>query len=98
MSAYFRNHFWKWFEKYNKQYTQIYKRPKREAKFWSDELSAHLKAYCKGLEFVLFFNIEHRLTQLVITAGGNSRFFKKVETLVQKAPVIPGWQITALLQ
>jgi hypothetical protein len=96
MSSYFAKHFWKWLEKYNMEYTRLHKKPKREAKFWLDELGAHLKAYCKRLDFVLYQEHDKKLLQLVISASGDCRFFRRAELLVKKAPALPGWTFTAL--
>jgi hypothetical protein len=90
-----KRHFWEWFKRHNKEYLEVYKKPKKEATFWKHELNAHLRAYYKffGFSLALYDKAPARLT---ITANGRAEHFKKVEALVAIAPEIPGWNIRAL--
>jgi hypothetical protein len=95
MSKLPRRHFWEWFKRHHKEYPELNNRPAKEARYWLQELNAHLRAYFKFFGFTLA--VPHQgTTTLTITVHGNARHFKKVEAFVATAPEIPDWSIRAL--
>lgn len=91
-----KNHFWQWFLKNNKEYLSLSKKSKKEAKYWINELNAHLRAYYKFLEFTLSVDPNNQSGTLTITVDGKGIYFRRVDEIVAKAPSIPGWTIKAL--
>src|SRR5439155_12270019 len=68
---------------------------KKEAGYWLNELTAHLRAYFKFFGFSLSLHPKET-AGLTITVNGKAMHFKKVEAFVAMAPEIPGWRISAL--
>jgi hypothetical protein len=95
MSKLPRRHFWEWFKRHHKEYLELKNRPAKEARYWLQELNAHLRAYFKFFGFSLALPNQGTAT-LTITVHGNAMHFKKVEAFVATAPEIPGWSIRAL--
>lgn len=95
MSKLTKRHFWEWFKRNNKEYLDLENKNKKEAFYWVNELTAHLRAYFKFLKFNLALHDEQE-AKLTITVHGKAAHFKKVDALVAAAPVIPGWTIIAL--
>jgi hypothetical protein len=91
-----KSHFWEWFKKHNGEYLQLAKKSKKETKYWLNEMTAHLRAYYKFLEFSLSVDNENKSGTLIITVDGVGMYFKRVDALVVTAPSIPGWTIKAL--
>lgn len=90
-----KRHFWEWFKRHNKEYLELRSKTKKEATYWVRELSAHLRAYFKFLEFSMSWHDEGT-ARLTITVQGKARYFKKVDAFVATAPEIPGWSIRSL--
>jgi hypothetical protein len=90
-----KRHFWKWFERHNKEFLELGKKSNKEVTFWQQQLDAHLQAYDKFFEFrvVVYKSGSARLT---ISVNGMQAHFKKVDEFVATAPYIPGWTIRAL--
>ena len=88
--------FWKWFSENSSKYyflNQI-KDPSLKEKLLNN-LLAHLQEYNENL----FFEIGGKpngIQELIISAGGNKKYFDLVEKLVAKAPNISNWEIKAL--
>jgi hypothetical protein len=95
MSKLPKRHFWEWFNRHNKEYLELNKKPKKEAGYWLNELNAHLRAYYKFFGFSLALP-DKGVASLTITVNGKAMHFKKVDAFVATAPVIPGWSISAL--
>lgn len=91
-------HFWSWFQKTHAEYLALFsaKRSRAEQYYLMNELRVHLRAYCRLLSPDLTISEDFSKGEMVITAGGNWRAFKKAERFVAKAPVIPGWTFIAL--
>jgi hypothetical protein len=92
-----KSHFWTWFERNNLEFLQLHRKNKKEAKYWMSELSVHIRAYCKKLGYQVNYNPRKRTGQLIISAGGDGRYFHRADDLVAKAPEIPRWEIYSLL-
>jgi hypothetical protein len=90
-----KHHFWQWFRRHNQEYLALKNKPKKEAAYLLNELTAHLRAYFKFFGFSLEWHNE-RTARLTITVNGKAMHFKKAEDLVAKAPKISGWTIVAL--
>jgi len=95
MSKLSKRHFWEWFKRHHKEYLELNNRPAKEARYWLQELDAHLRAYFKFLGFTLAVPHEGTPT-LTITVYGKAKYFKKADAFVATAPEIPGWSIRAL--
>lgn len=95
MSKLSKRHFWEWFKRHQQEYLTLNKKPKKEIRYWLQEMNAHVRAYykCFGFSLVLPDNGTARLT---ITVKGNPKHFKKADAFVATAPAIPGWSIHAL--
>jgi hypothetical protein len=91
-----KNHFWEWFSKHNQEYFGLNKKSKKESKYWINELNTHLRAYYKFLAFTLSVDEENKKGTLTISVDGNEAYFRRVDEIVAKAPIIPGWEIKAL--
>jgi hypothetical protein len=90
-----KKHFWDWFSRHQQEYLDIKNKSKKEATYWMNELNAHLRSYFKCLVYAIEWKL-NQPARLIITVDGNPRHFKKAETLVAKAPKIPGWTFVAL--
>ena len=95
MSRLSKNHFWEWFKRNNKEYLELKKKTKKEADYWVNELTAHLRVYLRFFGFSVTLP-ENGAAQLTITVNGKAMYFEKAEVFVAKAPEIPGWTIKAL--
>lgn len=95
MSKLSKNHFWEWFKRNNKEYLELKKKTKKEADYWLNELTAHLRVYLRYFGFSVTLP-ENGIAQLTITVNGKVMYFEKAEAFVAKAPEIPGWTIKAL--
>jgi hypothetical protein len=91
-----KSHFWQWFTKHNSEYLQLAKKSKKETKYWLNEMTAHLRAYYKFLEFSLSVSEDRKSGTLIITVDGKGMYFRRVDALVAQAPSIPGWTVKAL--
>src|SRR5438105_2342558 len=92
-----KNQFWKWFQRNIEEYNSLDKKRVRELTYWCNELEVHLRAYCKNLTLEFRNDSPTGINQLIFSAGGNSRYFKNSDSLVAKAPVIPGWEFISLV-
>lgn len=95
MSRLSKKHFWEWFRRNNKEYLELKKKSKKEADYWLNELTAHLRVYFRYFGFSVTLP-ENGTAQLTITVNGKARYFEKAEAFVAKAPEIPGWTVKAL--
>jgi hypothetical protein len=91
-----KQHFWEWFMRHHNEYLAFNNKPKKEIKYWVNELSAHLRAYYKFLQFSVQYRNADAIGVLTISVAGNARYFKYVDRLVALAPEIPHWIIQAL--
>jgi hypothetical protein len=91
-----KRHLWDWFSRHQHEYLTLYKRPKKEANYWLNELTTHLRAYFKFLGYTIEWDAKKHTGVLNVTVNGKSTHFKKVHDLVSRAPVIPAWTIQAL--
>jgi len=92
MSKLPKSHFWEWFKRNNKEYLELKDKSKKEAGYWMNELTAHLRVCFRYFGFSLTLP-DNGLAKLTITVNGRERYFEKVEAFVAKAPEIPGWTI-----
>lgn len=96
MSKLSKQHFWEWFKRHNEEYLQLYKKTKKEYKYWTNEMNAHLRAHGRYMNFSIQWEMGKNAAILTITSLGKSRFFERIEEFVAKAPQIPNWEIQAL--
>lgn len=91
--------FWSWFRDNNQKLLQLKTSSapqQREVLYW---LNKNLGYYCTELDCVIRFpNASNPIAELVITACGNPDYFLEVIDLVENAPYIPNWKITAFVK
>ncbi len=88
--------FWNYFQQNNFVFLLLKEIPKDELKTHFDKLLEILHQYNKDLELII--KNKKNGAELIITANGNPYLFKEVELLVNYAPVVERWKITAFLQ
>jgi hypothetical protein len=89
------NHFWEWFKKHHHEFLEPDTKSKDDIDYWTKELDTLLHKYHKSLNFIIEW--ENEMATLTISAGGNRKFFKQVDDLIDEAPEIPGWMYNALM-
>ncbi len=88
--------FWKWFEKNNQAYLFINEvDPEINAQL-QNKLKQKLHAYCENLWFEIGGHPNNE-QELIITAEGNTDYFGHVEVLINAAPTIPNWKVSAFI-
>lgn len=95
MGVSLKKHFWKWFQQNSEIFRCFNNIDKNEVNYWMEEIYVHLRAYCKNVYPCIWLPDDGTMAKLIISAGGNYKYFKRVEELVSKAPQIPGWEIVA---
>src|SRR6266700_1534411 len=86
--------FWQWFIDNEQRFRQVEKTSSEEALAFLDELIGQMKPFNPWLKALAGPYSKDKL-ELIITADGDIALFCKVEELVQAAPPVPGWVITA---
>jgi hypothetical protein len=91
--------FWNWFKANNASYIALNNTELTidEKEIRLDELLKRLHIYCNKLFFEIG-GIAGEKQELIITAEGNTNYFDDVEKLIEGAPQIENWTLTALLQ
>jgi hypothetical protein len=93
------NTFWNWFQDNNQTIKNILSETPKNQKhlfFW---LNKHLHYYCKEIDFIIAFPKKPTdKAKLIITANGNSEYFKQVVDLIDNAPRLRTWIFTAFIQ
>ena len=92
------DNFWDWFIKNKDDYAalNLIEDPKKRDKV-INALGTQLGKYCKHLAWEIG-NDPNGDQELIITAEGNTEYFDKVHEIVNNAPDIQGWKITAFKQ
>lgn len=88
--------FWKWFEKYEKEFYKVVKDNDDIESNFFDKVSVKLSGIVQGFFFLTGIG-EDKVASLVISTGGNVSNFALVEELVAAAPQISRWRFTALI-
>lgn len=87
--------FWNWFAEHSKHFHTIVKEQNDVAKLFVNPVMEQLNKIRSGY-YVLVGMVEDDLAELIITADGDVRVIPFIEKLVEEAPSINGWKITAL--
>jgi Family of unknown function (DUF695) len=87
--------FWVWFQKNEKKFFSVVKNNNRIEKYFLNKLSPKLNKLRDGFFFLTGMCSDHT-AELVLTADGNVKNIVFVEELVQAAPKMDRWKITAL--
>jgi Family of unknown function (DUF695) len=87
--------FWNWFIKYEKDFFHIVKERTNLQKGFFDKLSPKLDEIKSGFYYVTGM-YDDNTVELILTADGDIKNIAFVEELVNAAPAISGWRITAL--
>ena len=90
--------FWDWFSDHSQKISAVEDLSDMRLHKLLDPLSKHLNDYCDGLVFEIGYDKETKIFELVISADGNKALFPNVEHLVDAAPPINQWKITAFRQ
>lgn len=93
------DYFWTWFiDNHMKLKTLRTLKPK-DQKHYTFWLDWHLHFYAKGIDYLLVFPKRSKdKAQLIITANGNPQYFEKVEEIINTAPRMNDWTITAFIK
>ena len=87
--------FWNWFKANEVKYYFLDRiTDENEKEMILEDLLAHLHEYCDQLFFEVGGYPDEK-QDLIITAGGNSEFFDKVEDLVSQSPSLEHWNVIA---
>lgn len=86
--------FWTWFQENKESFYKVVKSHKNIEKDFFDKLSPKLAELKEGY-FFLTGMLNENTAELVLTADGNPKNIYFVEALVDAAPNIDGWKITA---
>jgi hypothetical protein len=87
--------FWEWFQSKEKEFYNILKSHDHVEERFFNPLSSKLNELRSGYWFLAGMLNDYR-AELVLTADGVVENIAFVETLVDDAPHLPGWKITAL--
>jgi hypothetical protein len=90
------NNFWNYFQQNNFVFLLLNEIPKEELKTHFNKLIEILHQYNKDLDLII--KNKTNGAEIIITANGNPYLFKEVQLLVNHAPAIERWKITAFLQ
>lgn len=86
--------FWIWFQKNEQEFHRVVKNDKNIEKNFFNKLSQKLNELKEGY-FYLTGMLDENTVELVLTADGNAKNIVFIEELVNSAPKIEGWKITA---
>ena len=89
-----KKHFWEWFRRHHTEFLTLKSKSRKDTAYWMNEMSAHLRAYYKFLEYSIVWTGPAAV--LTITVDGKAVHFPKVDSLVALAEEIPGWTFAAL--
>lgn len=89
------NDFWNWFQQNEKSFYQAVKENKAIEKEFFEKLSPKLGELREGYYFLAGM-MNDTTAELVLTADGMVKNIVFVEELVNAAPILDGWQFTAL--
>ena len=84
--------FWAWFRQHSKLFARLPLKGDKAVDHWMGELHTRLYAYSRHYLYIdLDWLTEDGTSRLIVSAGGRVNHFPKVEALVSRAPVMPGW-------
>jgi hypothetical protein len=90
-------HFWDWFLKCQESFLHLPLLPKARKLYLLDELQVHLTGCCCQYIYAeIFYDGDCTRATMIITANGDPKRFKRIERLINKAPLLKGWQFQAL--
>lgn len=84
--------FWIWFQSRSEY---IYSNLENDTDNIALEITEQLKTINEDLEFEIPFEYDNGLRELIISADGLIELFDLVIKLIENAPVIPNWKLTA---
>ncbi len=88
--------FWNWFASHSAAYLFLKDVDNTVKSRLLQDLKQHLHAYCNKLCFEIGGDPESD-QELIITADGNTEYFRYAETLIAEAPELEGWDFIALI-
>lgn len=93
------NTFWNWFQDNNQTIKNLINETPKNQKHISFWMNKNLGYYCKEIDFMIVFPINRSTkSELIITANGNTEYFKQVVDLIDNAPQLRNWKFTAFIQ
>ena len=90
--------FWDWFIEHRDTFYDLQALPKSDQAYYFHELSDRLEAIGPTLSCVIKFAKSDGLAELTVTTNGHPEGVILVKNLVNLAPNIPQWTITAFIQ
>jgi len=95
-----KNHyFWTWFLENEQDFRMLRLLSPEKQKNATHWLQWHLHFYSPGIDYILIYhNKAGTSVEMIITANGDPDYFDQVEKLVQDAPAVPYWKVTAFVQ
>jgi len=86
-----QRNFWSWFARNEQRFRNVEVEEKEQL---LDELLEALHTYCPHLWFEIG-RANDGISELIISAEGNTEYFSAVRTLIANAPSIDGWRFIA---
>ncbi len=88
--------FWDWFMEHCKPYLFLNEMEESDKSARLGDLLTHLQEYCAHLGFEIGGTPGEKL-ELIITAEGDTSYFKEVNTLISAAPKLDDWEFIAFV-
>jgi hypothetical protein len=93
------NTFWNWFQDNNQTIKNLINETpinQKNINFW---INKNLSYYCKEIDFIIIFPKQsNNKIEFIITANGNPEYYSQVMELIDNAPILKHWKLTAFIQ
>ncbi|MGN6439296.1 MAG: hypothetical protein ACTHMM_22330 [Agriterribacter sp.] len=92
------NKFWQWFIDNQFEYLYLNDIDTQKKEFLLESFLNSLHEYCDHLYFQISNDPYSDIKEIIISAEGDTKYFEKVETLVNAAPPMKEWKVIAFKQ